>query len=114
MGDPYATVNVANGYFNPAAFAAVPDTGGIETCGGTTPRNYLIGPGYKNLDFSAFKNFKMGERFTTQFRAGFFNLTNTPQFAQPDASLTDGNFGKLPSTRLGSEREIQFALRIMF
>jgi len=50
----------------------------------------------------------------TQFRTEFFNLFNTPHFVQPDYNFTDGNFGKLTSTLLSSERQIQFALRISF
>ena len=49
-----------------------------------------------------------------QLRAEFFNLTNTPQFVNPNNNFTDGNFGKLQSTRIGSERQIQFAAKISF
>jgi hypothetical protein len=49
-----------------------------------------------------------------QFRAEFFNLTNTPQFVNPNNNFTDSNFGKLQSTRIGSERQIQFALTFSF
>ena len=38
-------------------------------------RNTLIGPGFDDVDFSTFKDFRITERFTTQFRAEFFNLT---------------------------------------
>ena len=87
---------------------------GVAISAGTTPRNILTRPAYRNVDFSTFKDFKMGERFTTQFRAEFFNLLNTAQFAQPDQSITDSNFGQITSIRYQSERQIQFALRISF
>ena len=115
VGAPYGGITTPYQYFNPAAFAAVPkNSSGVALRGGTTPRNFLVGPGVSNLDFSTFKNFLFGERYNLQFRAEFFNLTNTPQFVNPNNNLTDGNFGRLQSTRLGSERQIQFALKFSF
>ena len=81
---------------------------------GNVPRNYLVGPGFNNIDFSIFKNFKMTERINTEFRTEFFNLFNTPRYVQPDANFTDGNFGRITTTRFSSERQIQFALRVSF
>jgi hypothetical protein len=115
IGNPSVGITTPYQYFNPAAFSAVPlNSAGIEIRGGTTPRNYLVGPGISNLDFSTFKNFAFGERYNLQFRAEFFNLTNTPQFVNPNNNFTDPNFGQLQSTRLGSERQIQFALKFSF
>jgi hypothetical protein len=51
---------------------------------------------------------------TTQFRAEFFNLLNTPHFIQPDYNTADGNFGKLTATQISSQRQIQFALKVLF
>ena len=114
VGNPFAGLTGLE-YFNPAAFAAVPTSSAGTAIGpGTTPRNYLVGPGWNDVDFSVFKNFRFGERVLTQFRTEFFNLFNTPHFVQPDYNFTDGNFGKLTSTLLSSERQIQFALRISF
>ena len=47
----------------------------------------LEGPGFKNVDFSMFKNFGITERVKLQFRAEFFNLLNTPQFNVPNRTL---------------------------
>jgi Carboxypeptidase regulatory-like domain/TonB-dependent Receptor Plug Domain len=114
VGNPSAGVSGLYA-FNPAAFAPVPTSSNGTAIGpGTTPRNYLTGPGFTDVDFSVFKNFKFGERVNTQFRAEFFNLFNTPHFVQPDYNFTDGNFGKQTSTLLSSERQIQFALRVSF
>jgi hypothetical protein len=71
-------------------------------------------PPTRNLDFSIFKDFRFTERFIMQFRAESFNLANTPQFSVPDNTLGDANFGKVTSTNAGSERHIQFALRLQF
>jgi hypothetical protein len=81
---------------------------------GNAGRNILVGPGMQNIDFSVFKNFRIGERARLQFRAEFFNLFNTPQFSNPAANISvPGTVGKISSTRV-PERQIQFALRLEF
>jgi hypothetical protein len=72
------------------------------------------GPPTRTLDFSLFKDFKFTERWILQFRAESFNIGNTPQFSVPDNTLGDANFGKVTSTFAGSERHVQFALRLQF
>ncbi|MEP7366286.1 MAG: TonB-dependent receptor, partial [Acidobacteriota bacterium] len=47
---------------------------------GSAGNGILDGPGQKNVDFSMFKNFRLGERAKLQFRTELFNLFNTPQF----------------------------------
>jgi hypothetical protein len=96
-------------WFNTANFAHVdgPSQGnlGLQT-------NY--GPPVRTLDFSIFKDFPFTETVKLQFRGEAFNLANTPQFGYPDNNLQDANFGQITSTNAGSERHIQFALRLMF
>jgi hypothetical protein len=62
-------------------------------------------------DASIFKNFAITERVNTQFRFEGFNLTNTLQFANPNAG---GGDLTLRNTRFSSERQFQFALRVTF
>lgn len=50
---------------------------------GTMGRNTFRDFGFRNVDFSAMKNFRFGERVGMQFRAEFFNLFNHPNFANP-------------------------------
>jgi hypothetical protein len=85
-----------NQWFNPDAFrlvscanAAIP-----EVCHyGNAGTGILEGPAFKNVDFSAFKNFTITERFRLQFRGEFYNLFNTPQFNVPNRTLnTQGGF----------------------
>lgn len=96
-------------WFNTANFAPAAPLSqgnlGLQT-------NY--GPPTKTLDFSIFKNFPITERWVVQFRAESFNIANTPQFNVPDSGLSDSNFGKITSTQAGSERHIQFQLRLQF
>jgi hypothetical protein len=105
----------AQQYFNTAAVAPVPLTAdGVLTHPGTLGRNVLIGPGIRTLDLSLFKNFALTERFKMEFRAESFNIANHPQFSNPNTDITAGNFGQITSTLLSSERQIQFAARLLF
>ncbi len=54
---------------------------------GNAHRNQIFGPPEKRFDFSLFKDFLLTERTVLQFRAEFFNLTNTPNFGQPNNQL---------------------------
>jgi len=101
-------------WFNTSSFASVPSAGGVFAHPGTAPRNPFTGPSHRYLDLSIAKTFKLNERFNTEFRGAFYNLTNTPQFAQPTGSITDGNFGTVKSILLDSERQIELALRLNF
>ena len=67
-----------------------------------------------SVDLSLFKDFPITERFRVQFRAESFNLANTPQFGTPDNNRQNANFGKVTSTASGSERHVQFSLRLQF
>ena len=82
---------------------------------GNTPRNPLAGPGTNTWDLSLSKAFKMPWREGHQllFRSEFFNAFNTPQFANPGATLGTGSFGRITSTALDN-RQIQFALKYIF
>ncbi len=89
--------------------------------GGNLGLQSQTGPGTRTIDFSVFKDFPITERFKVQFRAESFNLANTPVFNTPDNNLQNsrllggnGNFGKITSTASGSERHLQFSLRLHF
>jgi hypothetical protein len=72
------------------------------------------GPPNRTLDFSIFKDFAFTERWRLEFRGEAFNIANTPQFNPPDSGLQDANFGRITSTMTGTERHVQFSLRLMF
>lgn len=102
-------------WYNPAAFAdppAVSSIGqsGLAPLGG--PNTQVVGPGYKDFDFSIFKSFKVTEGSHAEFRAEAFNLTNTPSFNLPTNTdyKDDAHFGEITSTR-SNARELQFALK---
>ena len=74
--------------------------------------NYL--PGTRNVDLSLFKDFNFTETWKIQFRAESFNLANTTQLGGLNVNLQDANFGRITSSQTGSERHIQFSLRLQF
>ena len=77
---------------------------------GVTP---VTGPGIGVLDFSVFKNNYITEGVNFQFRAEFFNLTNTAIWGEPNTTFGTPAFGQIRSTRVKS-REIQFGFRLVF
>jgi hypothetical protein len=111
-----------NEYFNIADFTEAYSNQalGIAT-GGDVGLQSITGPPTETLDFSIFKNFKVTERFNVQFRGEAVNLTNFVVLSAPDLSLGDakafggnGNFGVITSSVAGTERHIQFSLRLVF
>jgi hypothetical protein len=51
---------------------------------GDLGRDALVGPTYKQWDFSIFKDTAITERLNVQLRADFFNILNHPNFANPE------------------------------
>ena len=93
-------------WFDPASYGpAVPGTFG--TCGVGTVR----GPGLRTGDLSVQKEFPLSESKRLEFRAEFFNVTNTPILKSPSIGL-NFNLG-LVNTSQG-ERNIQFALKFYY
>ncbi|HEX3376744.1 MAG TPA: hypothetical protein VHS29_07775, partial [Candidatus Acidoferrales bacterium] len=105
---------------------------GQVTCAnllGSLGRNQITGPGFVDVDFSVFKNIRLSERFTSQFRVEVFNILNHPNFLAPvdnevlfnggspsnglDASSAGLSPGKIDSTS-GDSREIQFGFKLNF
>jgi outer membrane receptor protein involved in Fe transport len=94
---------------------------------GTAQRNSLRGPALNQLNASVFKNTRIGERLTVQFRAEAFNVLNhpnpgfgtfgtggfLPNITVENAGLPGGGFGNFSDISL-DRRVIQFGLRIIF
>ncbi|HET9130127.1 MAG TPA: hypothetical protein VFO86_04210, partial [Terriglobia bacterium] len=108
LANPYPANQTPAEWINPAAFAAP-----ASYTFGNLGRNTLRTDATKNLDFSIIRRFPFKERYTVEFRADSFNLTNTPIFSQPQSTLGNSNFGVITSTR-NDPRELQFALKLLF
>jgi hypothetical protein len=105
-------------YFDPYAFAPVT---GVRF--GTSGRNIVRGPGVFNLNASLIREFNFTERFKLQFRAEGYGVTNTPQFGNPGATVSNAKFVNGVITNYGGydmitsaagQRQIRFALRLSF
>ncbi len=102
-------------WFNPAAFLAPPPGSGFY---GNLSRDSLTGPGIATWDFSLMKDTSIHDRFTSQFRAEFFNLLNRANFNTPNliaftpagVSPTAGIVTNTATTA----RQIQLALKLLW
>jgi hypothetical protein len=96
---------------------------------GNVGRNTLVGPRFFNLDFSLIKNTRITERVSAQFRAEFFNIANITDFVNPgaslyftglglpgggDAGIPNPTYGWITGTVPNSQREIQFAVKLLW
>ncbi len=82
---------------------------------GNTPRNCIIGPPQKNVDFTLEKAFRITEGQSLRFRTDFFNLFNHPSFQIPALAAVSSAGGSAPITSVvGTPRLIQFSLKYSF
>jgi hypothetical protein len=66
---------------------------------GNTGRNQFRGPGYIQNNFSLFKSFRVYRESALEIRVDAFQLSNTPQFNNPNSgSISAANFGQVTST----------------
>jgi outer membrane receptor protein involved in Fe transport len=116
IGDPHVDNPTAARWFNTAAFAQNPVVTGVAT-DGTSPRNFLYGPGYWAVDLGLSRDFNLTERVRLRFRAEATNAFNhvnlgTPGSAVPANGSTSASFGVITSA--GAMRRMQFGLRLTF
>ncbi|HEX4311410.1 MAG TPA: TonB-dependent receptor [Acidobacteriaceae bacterium] len=119
---------VINGYLNPAAFTRAPEapngTSLADQDFGNSGVGIVRGPGQHNVDAAVERLFPITEASSVHFRTEFFNLTNTPQFANPGTFLgysdptainpvASPSFGRISGT-VTNPRIIQFALKYQF
>ena len=93
-------------FFNTSAFATAP-----QFTIGSASRNPVRGPAYRDLDLAVVKQIALYRETALEFRAEFFNVTNTPAFAQPNGSFGSAAFGSITST-FTDPRVMQLAIRI--
>jgi len=122
LSSPYTSGSIYNRvldhYLNAGVFPSAPIApGGIspsDTGFGNSSTGFLRGPAQRNLDAAIERSFPMGESLRFHFRTEFFNITNTPNFSNPNVTLTSGQaFGTITSTA-NNPRIVQFAGRISF
>jgi hypothetical protein len=108
VGDPKVS-NPSNAqWFNPAAFA-VP----APFTYGNSARNMLFGPGFFGWDAAVFKQTRLTERVSLEFRAESFNVLNHPTFGLPASNISvPATVGRITSA--SDPRATQFGLRLAF
>ena len=94
-------------WFNTAAF--IPNPIGTD---GTSQRNYLDAPGFRNVDMGIFRDFRFTEKARLQFRAEFTNFFNLVSLNAPNSTLTSSTFGQITGAQ--PMRQLQLGLRMTF
>jgi hypothetical protein len=108
-----ANTNGARQYLNPAAFSDVSTGAGVTTARfGTSGRDGVRGPGLFNLDASLKRTFPLHESFALDLMAESFDVTNTPQFANPASNISAGGFGTITSSN--ANRTLRISARLSF
>ncbi len=105
-------------YLNPAAFTSAPEapngTSPSDTDFGNSGVGLVRGPGQRNIDMALERAIPVFESQKIHFRTEFFNITNTPNFGNPNNTITFGpSFGKITS-KSNNPRIIQLALKYQF
>jgi len=107
-GGPPIPIHTINCWFNTSAIA-IPD----QYTFGNMGRNSLRQDGYQNVDFGAFKQFRITEGSNLEFRTEFFNFFNHPNLGPPDTAVGSPTFGAIRKI-VGSQRLIQFGLKFNY
>jgi hypothetical protein len=76
---------------------------------GTSGRNILDGPGVVTVNVSLMRKFRIHERDYVQFRCEAFNVSNHPNFRQPNNNVNAINGGVI--TQADPARVLQFGLK---
>ncbi|MBI5396881.1 MAG: hypothetical protein HZA91_16420, partial [Verrucomicrobia bacterium] len=80
---------------------------------GNSGRNVLTAPGTHSANLVTSKSTTLGERKRLEFRAEFFNFTNTPNWSAPSTTdISNPNFGKIFGA--AAPREMQLGMKIYF
>jgi hypothetical protein len=105
-------------YLNAAAFTSAPEapngTSSTDTDFGNSGVGLVRGPGQRNIDMALERTIPTFESQSLHFRAEFFNLTNSSNFANPNNTVSSGaSFGIITATS-NNPRIIQLALKYQF
>lgn len=96
-------------WFNAAAFENPP----LYSIG-NAGRSLFLGPRLFNINMALAKRFFfLGEGRNLEYRAEFYNLTNTPYFGDPNTTIGTATVGRITSVS-GDMRQIQMALKFYF
>ena len=100
LASPNLSHKSIHAFFNPGAFAS-------QTKGtlGTERWYQYFGPDYRDMDLSLVKTFPIWERLSMDFQAQVFNFFNTPNFANPNATLPAVTAADTPGVTLANIKD---------
>lgn len=107
---PSGSTDVSLLYFDTSVFSAPAP----NTFGNMRRHDSIRGPGYVNLDGVLIKRFRLTERIGAELRADALNVTNSPNFNNPNGAFGNAAFGQVTGTVANSERLVRFGARITF
>ncbi len=114
IGNPncwfYSSKDSACGTLAPASYTNAYATTAVGAIGNVS-RNSLRGPHTDVFDANLLREFPFGDRWNVEARWEVFNVTNTPEFGQPQGNITSGGVASI-TTLSGDPRVMQFALRL--
>jgi len=109
--DPSATPCTTAGVDNGVCAFGVPANNTFGTAG----NGALRGPGYVNIDMSAFKDFHIVDTHSIGFRFDAFNAFNIVSYGNPNTNITSSSFGNVSTQAVRSvERHLQFSAKYSF
>jgi hypothetical protein len=94
-------------WFDTSAFAAAP-----QFTLGSSSRNPVRGPGYRNLDLALIRRVALPAGPALECRVEAFNVTNTPPLGAPNGVFGSPAFGTI--TTAGDPRVLQLAAKFVF
>lgn len=94
-------------WFNTDAFATAP-----QFTLGSSSRNPVRGPGYRNLDVALMRRVPLRSGDAIEIRVEVFNALNTPALANPNGVFGTAAFGTITSA--GDPRVVQLAVKFHF
>jgi hypothetical protein len=94
-------------WFDTSVFSAAP-----QFTLGSSSRNPVRGPGYRNLDLALMRRVRLPSNTALELRAEVFNVTNTPPLGAPNGVVGSAAFGTI--TTAGDPRVVQLAFKLLF
>jgi hypothetical protein len=109
VGDPDlpASARTTSRWFDTSAFVAAP-----QFTLGSSSRNPVRGPGYRNLDLALIRRVGLPAGTALELRGEVFNVTNTPPLGAPNTTVGAAAFGTITSA--GDPRVVQLAVKLLF
>jgi hypothetical protein len=109
-------VAAAAEWFNTAAFTPNAPGAGIGPGGadGDVNRNFIVAPGYRDIDLGLYRSFQFEKGVALQIRGEATNVFNLVSLAAPTATVISPTDGKITSSVTNSNRQIQLGARLTF